>query len=59
MEGREYFDNVHRSGRPSTSEVDENIKRVNTLVTLDRPLILRILSEQLNLNTFTRSSNFN
>jgi hypothetical protein len=42
-----------RAGRPSTSEMDDNVKTVRSLVRSDRRLTLRMTSSELNLNRFT------
>ena len=42
-----------RAGRPSTSKTDDNVERVRSLVRSDRPLMLRMISSELNLNRFT------
>lgn len=53
LEGRENVEDDPRSGRPSTAKTDENVERVRALVGSDRRLTIRMMSEQLNLNTFT------
>lgn len=52
LEGKKHVEDQDPSGRLSTSKTDEYIERLNTLVRLDRCLILRILSEQKHLNRF-------
>jgi hypothetical protein len=39
-EGREQVDDEARAGRPSTSETDDNVERVRSLVRSDRRLML-------------------
>ena len=41
------------AGRTSTSETDDNVERVRSLVRSDRRLTLRMISSELNLNRFT------
>ena len=53
LEGREHVENEPRSGRHSTSKTDENVEHVRALVRSNRRLTIRMMSEQLNLNTFT------
>ena len=53
LEGREHVEDEPRSGRPSTSKTDENVERVKALVRSDRRLTIRMMGDQLNLNTFT------
>lgn len=53
LEGREHVEDEPRSGRPLTSRTDENMDRVRALVRSDRRLTIKMISEQLNLNTFT------
>lgn len=53
LEGREHVKKEQHSGRPSTSKTDENVERVNTLLTSDSHLRLRMLSEQLKFNGLT------
>jgi hypothetical protein len=42
-----------RVGRPSTSETDDNVGRVRSLVSSDRRLTLRMISSELRLNWLT------
>ena len=42
-----------RAGRPSTSNTDDNVERVRSLVRSDRRLTLRMISSELNLKRFT------
>ena len=53
LEGREQVEDEPRSGRLSTSETDNNVERVRSLVRSDRRLTLRMISSELNLNQFT------
>ena len=53
LEGREHVEDEPRSGRPSTSKTEENVERVRALVRSDRRLTIRMMSDQLNLNSFT------
>jgi len=58
LEGREQVEDQPRAGRPSTSNTDDIVERVGSLVRSDRRLTLRMISRELNLNWFT-PSNFN
>lgn len=51
--GRESVKGESRSGRPSTSRNDENVKRIETLVRSDRRLTVRLIADELNLNRTT------
>jgi len=42
-----------RSGRPSTSKMDENVTKVRDLMRSDRRLTIRMISSVLNLNRQT------
>jgi len=53
LEGREQVEDEPRAGRPSTSNTDENVERVRSLVRSNRLLTLRMISSELNLNRFT------
>ena len=50
-EGREEVENNHRSGRPSTSRTDENVERVRQKVRSDRRLTVRIIADELGMNS--------
>ena len=50
-EGREEVENDHRSGRPSTSKTDENVERVRQKVRNDRRLTVRMIAEELGMNS--------
>ncbi|XP_026829836.1 protein GVQW3-like [Ooceraea biroi] len=52
-EGRESVEDESRSGRPSTSRNDENVKRIRDLVRSDRRLTVRLIADELNLNHTT------
>ena len=47
------MENEPHAGRPSTSKMDDNVERLRSLVRSDRPLTLRMISSELNLNRFT------
>ena len=53
LEGREQVEDEPRAGRPSTSNTDDNVERVRSLVRSDRWLTLRMISSEINLNRFT------
>jgi len=53
LEGREQVEDKPRAGRPSTSNTEDNVERVRSLVRSDRRLTLRVISSELNLNRFT------
>lgn len=54
LEDRKHFEDEDEDlRRHSTTKTDENIECVNDLARSDRRLVLRMLIEQLNLNTFT------
>ena len=44
---------MNRSGRPSTSETDNNVEIVGALVRSDRRLTVRMIASELNLNHTT------
>ena len=46
-EGREEVEDDHRSGRPSTSRIHENVERVRQKVRSDRRLTVRIIADEL------------
>jgi transposase len=50
-DGCEDLQDDPRSGRPSTSRNADTIKNVPEMVTRDRRLTLRIMSDELNINT--------
>ena len=50
-EGREEVEDDHRSGRPSTSRTDENIERGRQKVRSDRRLTVRMIVDELGVNT--------
>jgi transposase len=49
-DGCEDFQDDPRSGRPSTSRNTDKIANVREMVTRDRQLTLRIMSDELNIN---------
>jgi hypothetical protein len=53
VEGREQAEEDPLAGSPSTSETDDNVKRLRSLVSSDRRLTLRTTSNELSLNRFT------
>jgi hypothetical protein len=53
LEGREQVEDEPSSGRPSTSETDDNVERVRSLVRSDRRLTLRMINSELSLNRYT------
>jgi len=53
LEGRAQVEDEPRVGRPSTSKTEDNLDRVRSLVSSDRLLTLRMISNELNLNRFT------
>ena len=56
LEGREHVEDEPRSGRHSTSKTNENVEHVRALERSEPSrLTIRMMSEQLNLNTFTRN----
>ena len=50
-EGREEVDDDHRIGRPPTSRTDENVERVIQTVRSDRRLTVRIIADELGINS--------
>ena len=54
-EEREEIEDDHRSGRPSTSRTDENVERVRQNVRSDRGFTLRMIAEELGLNSKWRN----
>ena len=50
-EGREEVEDDHRSRRPSTSRTDENVKRVRQKMRSDRRLTVRIIADELGINS--------
>ena len=50
-EEREEVEDDHRSGRPSTSRTDENGERVRQKVRNDRRLSVRIIADELGMNS--------
>ena len=50
-EGREEVEDDHRSGRPSTSRTDENVERVRQKVRSDRCLTVRMIADELSMNS--------
>jgi hypothetical protein len=53
LEGQEQVEDEPRVGRPSTSETDDNVGRVRSLVRSDHQFTLRMISSELSLNRFT------
>ena len=49
-EGRDVEDDL-RSGRPSTSKTEENFERVRQKMRSDRCLTVRIIANELNMNS--------
>jgi hypothetical protein len=52
-EGREDVQDDPRSGQPKTQRTDTNVDRVRTLVRSDRRLGVRVIAEELNVNSET------
>lgn len=50
QEGRENVDDEHRSGRPSTSNTDENVQKVREMVLKDRRITIREIADDLNIS---------
>ena len=50
-EGREEVEDDHWSGRPSTSRTDKNVKRVRQKVRSDRRLTVRMIADELGMNS--------
>lgn len=51
-EGREDVEDEQRSGRPSTTQTDEDVNRVREFLNIDRRASLREISEELNLTYY-------
>ncbi|UYV81468.1 hypothetical protein LAZ67_20001279 [Cordylochernes scorpioides] len=45
---------MERSGRPSTSSVDETVAKVKELLDSDRRLSLKMIADEVSVNKFTR-----
>jgi len=52
-EGRESITNEERSGRPATSRAEENIAKIRQIVRENRPLTVRSITEQANIDRET------
>lgn len=52
-EGREEVEDDERTGRPVTSRIEENVKKVNEIVRKDRRLSLRMISDLSNIDRET------
>ena len=50
-EEREEVKDDHRSGRPSTSKTNENVERVRQKVQSDRRLTIRMIADELVINS--------
>ena len=50
-EGREEVEDDHRNGRPFTSRTDENVERVRQKVGSDRRLTVRMIADELGMNS--------
>ncbi|PRD29485.1 UNVERIFIED_CONTAM: hypothetical protein NCL1_29266 [Trichonephila clavipes] len=50
LKSRQSVSNKNRSGRPSTSASDENIKRVRKLITKDRLLTVDTIADELQIS---------
>ena len=50
-EEREEMEDDHRSGRPSASRIDENVKLVRQRVQSDRRLTVRVIADKLGMNS--------
>ena len=50
-ERREEVEDDHRNGRPSTSMTDENVERVRQKVRSDRRLTVRMIADELGMNS--------
>ena len=50
-EGREEVEDDHRSGRQSTSRTDKNLRRLRQKVRNDRRLTVRMIAEELGMNS--------
>lgn len=51
--GRESVEDMERSGRPSTSRVDETVAKVKELLDSDRRLSLKMIADEVSVNKFT------
>ncbi|XP_046687203.1 protein GVQW3-like, partial [Homalodisca vitripennis] len=51
--GRESVEDVERSGRPSTSRVDESVDKLKELLDSDRRLSLKMIADEVSMNKFT------
>ena len=49
--GKEEVEDDHRSGRPSTSGTDKNVERVRQAVWSDRRLTVRMIADELGMNS--------
>ena len=52
-EGRESVTEEERSGRPATNRTEENIAKVSQIVRENRRLIVRSITEQVNIDRGT------
>ena len=50
-EGRNEVEDHRKSGRPSTSRIDENVERVRQKVRSDRRLTVRMIPDELGMNS--------
>ena len=50
-EGKEDMEDDPRSGRPTTSRTNENVERVKKKVRSDRRLTVRMIADELNMNS--------
>lgn len=48
-DGREHVEDEERSGRPSTSKTDENVKRVKAVLDSDRRASVRLIADEVGL----------
>jgi len=48
---KEEVEDDHRSGRPSTSRIEENVQRVREKVQSDRRLTIRMIADELDMNS--------
>ncbi|XP_046683674.1 protein GVQW3-like [Homalodisca vitripennis] len=51
--GRESVEDMERSGRPSTSRVDETVAKVKELLDSNRRLSLKMIADEVSVNKFT------
>ncbi|UYV71021.1 hypothetical protein LAZ67_8001448 [Cordylochernes scorpioides] len=51
--GRESVEDMERSGRPSTSRVEETVAKVKEPLDSDRPLYLKMIADEVSVNKFT------